>query len=96
MVEWPVSKLMNNRGYIDSFREANPNPTKTLDGTWGFLSDEIISDRIDFIYYKGNNIKTKYSKIVQEDPIDGFFNFINIRIRKLNTIYNKKYSAFGR
>ncbi len=74
VVEWPVSKLMNNRGYIDSFREANPNPTKTLDGTWGFLSDEIISDRIDFIYYKGNNIKTKYSKIVQEDPIDGFFN----------------------
>ncbi len=74
IVEWPVSKLMKNQGYIDSFREANPDPTKTLDGTWGFLSDEIISDRIDFIYYKGDNIKTTYSKIVQDDPIDGFFN----------------------
>ena len=26
------------------------------------------------IYYKGDNIKTIYSKIVQADPIDGFFN----------------------
>ena len=73
-VEWPVSKLMENRGYTDSFREANPDPTKTLDGTWGFLSDSIISDRIDFIYYKGAKVKTKYSKIVQDDPPDGFFN----------------------
>lgn len=74
VVEWPVSKLMEKRGYRDSFREANLDPTKTLDGTWGFLSDEIISDRIDFIYYKGDNIKTKYSKIVKDDPTDGFFN----------------------
>ena len=74
IVEWPVSKLMKDRGYTDSFREANTDPTKTLDGTWGFLSDEIISDRIDFIYYKGENIKTKYSKIVKDDPTEGFFN----------------------
>ena len=74
IVEWPVSKLMENWNYKDSFREANPDPTKTMDGTWGFLSDEIISDRIDFVYYKGDNIKTKYSRIVQENPVDGFFN----------------------
>ena len=74
VVEWPVSKLMIDRGYTDSFREANPDPTKTLDGTWGFLNDDIISDRIDFIYYKGNNVKAIHSKIVKDDPIGGFFN----------------------
>jgi exonuclease III len=74
IVEWPVSKLMIDNGFTDSFREANPDPTKTLDGTWGFLSDDIISDRIDFIYYKGENVKTKFSKIVQDDPPNGFFN----------------------
>jgi endonuclease/exonuclease/phosphatase (EEP) superfamily protein YafD len=74
IVEWPVSKLMENWNYKDSFREANPDPTKTMDGTWGFLSDEIISDRIDFIYYKGDRINAKYSRIVQEAPVDGFFN----------------------
>lgn len=74
LVQWPVSKLMIDRGYVDSFREVNPDPRETLEGTWGFLSDEIISDRIDFIYFKGDNIKIKYSKIVQDDPVDGFFN----------------------
>ena len=74
VVEWPVSKFMESHGFTDSFREANPDPTKTLDGTWGFLNDEIISDRIDFIYYKGDKIKTQSSKIVQDDPADGFFN----------------------
>jgi exonuclease III len=74
IVEWPVSKLMINKGYKDSFREVNPDPTKTLEGTWGFLSDDIISDRIDFIYYKGKNLKATYSKIVMYDPVGGFFN----------------------
>jgi exonuclease III len=74
VVQWPVSKLMIDRGYTDSFRKVNPDPGKTLEGTWGFLDDEIISDRIDFIYFKGDKIRTKYSKIVQDDPVDGFFN----------------------
>lgn len=74
VVQWPVSKLMIDRGYIDSFREVHPDPRKTLEGTWGFLSDEIISDRIDFIYFKGDKLRIKYSKIVQDDPVDGFFN----------------------
>ena len=75
VVEWPVSKLIIDHGFTDSFREANPDPTKTLQGTWGFLSPgEIISDRIDFVYCKGKGIKTKSSKIVLSDPPDGFFN----------------------
>ena len=74
VVQWPVSKLMLESGYTDTFREANPDPTKTLDGTWGYLSDAIISDRIDYIYYKGEHLKTSFSKIVKDDPVGGFFN----------------------
>lgn len=74
VIEWPVSKMMVDHGFIDSFRAVNPDPTKTLDGTWGFLSDDIISDRIDFIYYKGENLSARHSKIVMDDPIGGFFN----------------------
>ncbi len=74
IVEWPVSKLMAERGYTDSFREAHPDPLETMQGTWGFLSEEIISDRIDFIYYKGSKLNTSYSKIVMDDPHGGFFN----------------------
>lgn len=74
VVEWPVSKLIITSGYKDSFREANPDPTKTLDGTWGFLNDNIISDRIDYIYYKGSNFNVIDSKIIMNDPPNGFFN----------------------
>jgi exonuclease III len=75
VVAWPVSTLMQERDYIDSFREAHPDPTQTLEGTWGYLSPrEIISDRIDFVYYNSQNLKTIYSKIVMEDPEGGFFN----------------------
>jgi len=74
VVEWPVSKLMLEKGYTDSFREVNPDPAETLEGTWGYLDDDIISDRIDFIYYKGNNLQTLSSKIVMDDPEGAFFN----------------------
>jgi len=74
VVEWPVSIRMTDNGFKDSFRQANPDPLKTLDGTWGFLNNEIISDRIDFIYYKGDKLKVKSSKIVMDDPPGGFFN----------------------
>lgn len=75
VVEWPVSKLMQQYGYTDSFREVHPDPIQTLEGTWGYLSPrDIISDRIDFVYYKGNKLKPLSSKIVMEDPEGGFFN----------------------
>ena len=74
VVEWPVSKLMQDRGYTDSFREAHPDPTLSLEGTWGFLSEDIISDRIDFIYYRGDKLQTLDSKIVMDDPPCAYFN----------------------
>jgi exonuclease III len=74
VVEWPVSKLMKDRRFTDSFREVHPDPSLTLEGTWGFLNDDIISDRIDYIYYRGDNINTRQSKIVMDDPAGGFFN----------------------
>jgi len=73
-VAWPVSKKMEENGFSDSFRDANPDPAKTLEGTWGFLNEDIISDRIDYIYYRGEALKTQSSVIVMDDPPMGFFN----------------------
>ena len=52
-VEWPVSKVMMEAGFIDSFREIRPDinygsPTMTA---------ERLTYRIDYIYYKGKNLK---------------------------------------
>jgi len=65
---------MIDNSFTDSYREANPDPATTLDGTWGFLNDDIISDRIDYIYYRGDRINTKNSRIIMDDPEGGFFN----------------------
>lgn len=74
VVEWPVSKLMEERRFTDSFREVHPDPALTLEGTWGYLNEDIISDRIDFIYYRGDKLRCRDSRIVMEDPPGGFFN----------------------
>ena len=88
VVEWPVSKLMADRGFTDSFREVHPDPSLTLEGTWGFLNDDIISDRIDYIYYRGDGIRTRQSKIVMDDPEGGFFNSDHRAILSLFEIGN--------
>jgi len=53
VVEWPVSKVMKENGFIDSFREIRQDlnyhsPTMTA---------ERITYRIDYIYYKGAKLK---------------------------------------
>jgi endonuclease/exonuclease/phosphatase (EEP) superfamily protein YafD len=88
VVEWPVSKLMEDRGFTDSFREAHPDPALNQEGTWGFLSDDIISDRIDYIYYRGDKIRTLNSEIVLDDPEGGFFNSDHRAILSLFAIDN--------
>lgn len=52
-VEWPVSKVMMEADFVDSFREIRPDinyasPTMTA---------ERLTYRIDYIYYKGKNLK---------------------------------------
>lgn len=74
VIEWPVSKAMIEAKYSDSFREINPDPLKTFDGTWGYLNDGVISDRIDYIYYKSDAFNAVKSQIIMDDPVGGFFN----------------------
>lgn len=68
VVGWTVSKEMKKYGFIDSFREINPDPVKRLGETWLYDIDEAGDDglptrldRIDYIYYKGSTIKAKSS-----------------------------------
>lgn len=52
-IEWPVSKSMENEGFIDSFREMAPIPNRSLGLTWSPRFDETLQQRIDYLYYKG-------------------------------------------
>lgn len=65
-VEYPVSKLMHNAGFTDSFREIYPDETKQLGRTWSPRHKNTIQDRIDYIYYHGDNLLPVNSFIVDQ------------------------------
>lgn len=79
VVPWTVSKMLYKAGYVDSYRVIHPNPvthpglTYPSDNpfvdqkllTWAPLADE--RERIDFIYYQGNNLFPIDAKVFGPD-----------------------------
>lgn len=69
-IDWGTSKLMMEKGYVDSFRELHPDPLMVQGITWSPLMNYSSEhkrgnrDRIDFIYYKGKNIMPVDSKVI--------------------------------
>ncbi|VDM53824.1 unnamed protein product [Angiostrongylus costaricensis] len=65
VVQWPVTKIVEAMGFIDSFRVVHPNVSEVPGYTWStvykFLPEWDFKipepqDRIDFIFYKGREI----------------------------------------
>ena len=76
VVDWTVSKIMQENNFKDSFRELHPNPEKSateLGPTWywsdGDLKDRM--DRIDFIYYLGEKLQAVQSESYNCDIAGG-------------------------
>jgi endonuclease/exonuclease/phosphatase family protein len=79
-VDWPVSELVREAGFRDSYRELYPDPVKNPGLTWPANRPFVAGynpyrhgdtpDRIDFIY-NGGPSQALESKIVGEPGIDG-------------------------
>ena len=67
-VALPISKLMLDRGYTDSFRKLNPDEVTHPAGTFAAIFGHLQTSRIDFIYYKGEKLKPLASKIIRTAP----------------------------
>lgn len=67
-LQWPVSKLMQEAGFINSYKEVKPDITTYPGITWSPRFDESQQDqqRIDYIYYKGENIKAINSRVIDQ------------------------------
>jgi hypothetical protein len=71
VIEWPVTKAVEDAGMIDSYREAYPDPEAFPGITWSPIYKTFIHengkpeplDRIDFIYYSGDGVKLLSSEI---------------------------------
>ena len=70
-VIWPVSKLMVDSGFTDSYRQAHPDPVKNPGLTWTagyphpYVRDTETFDRIDYIW--AANAQTVSSEIIGEE-----------------------------
>ena len=78
VVNWTVSKVMEEHNFKDSFRELHPHPEKGVDElgpTW-YWSDGAKDrlDRIDFIYYQGKSLQAVQSESYNYD-IAGMMDF---------------------
>jgi exonuclease III len=57
-VEWPSTKAFSDLGLTDAFRALYPDEVKFSGETWSSIdAPGEIHDRIDFVFYKGNQLK---------------------------------------
>lgn len=74
VVPWQSTLALKNNDFIDSYREFFPDPAVNPGISWPSYANEVGTtswtpksderDRIDFIFHKGNKIKTKYCSLV--------------------------------
>lgn len=67
-VDFPISRLMLQRGYTDSYRMLYPDEVAYPAGTFAAIYGHMQTSRIDYIYYKGPGLKAKFSKIIRTAP----------------------------
>lgn len=55
--------------FIDSYREIHPDVKKYPCLTWSTMAKNELQYRIDFIYYKGKDIKAIQSEMIDKHPV---------------------------
>ena len=73
-VEWPTSKKCVNLGLNDAYRTYFPDEVLFTGETWTpwFSSDEVY-DRIDLVYFSGNDVSVTNVEIIGPDTASTFF-----------------------
>ncbi|WP_432022615.1 protein kinase domain-containing protein [Streptomyces parvus] len=72
VIEWPATKVFEDQGFEDSFREMHPDPAGDRGETWstvwkrntGHDDHPEPQDRIDFILHRGDATRTLVSRTV--------------------------------
>ncbi|TCO09887.1 endonuclease/exonuclease/phosphatase family protein [Natronoflexus pectinivorans] len=66
VIEHPVSKTIEDAGFIDAFRYIYPNEVTNPGFTWSPRYKEVMQDRINFIYYKGPGFNASWSRVIDQ------------------------------
>jgi endonuclease/exonuclease/phosphatase family metal-dependent hydrolase len=66
VVPWPVTRAVEDVGFLDAYRACNPKVDRARDRTWSPRFPEQIQDRIDFIYSKGDALRPASARRIDE------------------------------
>jgi len=70
-VQFPVSKKLEVKGFMDSYRYLYPDEVLHLGHTWSPRFDSVLHNRTDYIYFKGEKLLPIGSHVI-EDHLLGF------------------------
>jgi exodeoxyribonuclease III len=69
-VDWPTTRALEDQGFVDAFRAANPDPVAKPAFTWTPSSKPTVSwdhhDRIDFVLARADDLEVDSASIVGE------------------------------
>jgi endonuclease/exonuclease/phosphatase family metal-dependent hydrolase len=71
VVEWPTSLQLVQQGFADAYRQHFPTVERMRDRTWSPRFPDQEQDRIDYIYFRGENMRLKQAGLV--DSCGGLF-----------------------
>ncbi|MCH8908782.1 MAG: endonuclease/exonuclease/phosphatase family protein, partial [Candidatus Heimdallarchaeota archaeon] len=65
-VPWITSTMVQDAGFSDSYRETYSDEVNHLGETWSSIYTPDVQDRIDFVYYRGNQPTLSGSQVIGE------------------------------
>jgi endonuclease/exonuclease/phosphatase family metal-dependent hydrolase len=66
VIDWPTSRVAENAGFRDTYRDLHPEVNRNRDSTWTPRFPEQQQDRIDFIYDLGTNLQVVEARVIDE------------------------------
>lgn len=69
IMPFPSGILMEQAGFKDAYRVLHPDPLKNRGITWSSQFPNAFKDRIDYIYYKGDNLVPLTSDVIDKHKI---------------------------
>lgn len=69
VVPFPAGLVLYKAGYKDAFRQVHPDPLKERGITWSPQFPNAFKDRIDYIYYKGDQLQPLTAWTITTHPV---------------------------
>lgn len=69
VMPFPTSLFLDNLGFKDTYRQVYKNPKKDRGITWTPINPNTHQDRIDYIFVKGNKLRTLDSKVIESHKV---------------------------